>query len=135
MVLAAEVGGRWSTEARDFLVALATAKAREAPFLLESSVKAAWLFRWSCMLACTAARSFALSLVDGFGRGVVGAVLTLCDVRSEARYLRGAACGISSRGLTDPSHSLSRKKNTQKNLNNKFQTTQTKNSKKKITYN
>ena len=37
--------------------------AREAPFLLESSVKAAWVFRWSCMLACTAARSFSLSLV------------------------------------------------------------------------
>ena len=87
VVLAAEVGGRWSTEARDFLVALAAAKAREAPFLLESSVKAAWLFRWSCMLACTAARSFALSLVDGLGPGVDGAVPTLCDVLSEARYL------------------------------------------------
>ena len=87
VVLAAEVGGRWSTEARDFLVALAAAKAREAPFLLESSVKAAWLFRWSCMLACTAARSFALSLVDGLGPGVVGALPTLCDVLSEARYL------------------------------------------------
>ena len=57
-VLAAEVGGRWSTEARDFLVALAAEKAREALFLLEPSVKAAWLFRWSCMLACIAARSF-----------------------------------------------------------------------------
>ena len=87
VVLAAEVGGRWSTEARDFLVALAAAKAREAPFLLESSVKAAWLFRWSCMLACTAARSFALSLVGGLGPGVDGAVPTLCDVLSEARYL------------------------------------------------
>ena len=51
VVLAAEVGGRWATEARDFLVAVAAAKAREAPFLHESSVTAAWLFRWSCMLA------------------------------------------------------------------------------------
>ena len=65
------------------VVALAAAKAREAPFLLESSVKAAKLFRWSCMLACTAVRSFALSLVDGLGP----AVPTLCDVLSEARYL------------------------------------------------
>ena len=87
MVLAVEVGGRWSTEARDFLVALAAAKAREAPFLLESSVKVAWLFRWNCILACTAARSFALSLVGGLAPGVDGAVPTLCDVLSEARYL------------------------------------------------
>ena len=84
VVLAAEVGGRWSTEARDFLVALVAAKAREASFLLESSVKAVWLFRWSCMLACTAAHSFALSLVDGLAPGVDGAVPTLCDVLSEA---------------------------------------------------
>ena len=61
VVLAVEVGGRWSTSVRDFLVALAAAKAQETPFLLEPSVKAAWLFRWSC----AAARSFALSLVDG----------------------------------------------------------------------
>ena len=39
------------------------------------------------MLACTAARSFALSLVDGLGPGVDGAVPTLCDVLSEARCL------------------------------------------------
>ena len=39
------------------------------------------------MFACTAARSFALSLVDGLDPGVDGAVPTLCDVLSEARYL------------------------------------------------
>ena len=96
VVLAAEVGGRWSTEARDFLVALAAVKGREAPFLLESSVKAAWLFRWSCMLACTAARSFALSLVDGLAPGVDGAVCLrrgTCEVLPVAFFL----------GLTDPS--------------------------------
>ena len=68
VVLAAEVGRRWSTEGRDFLVAQAAAKAREAPFLQEPSVKAARLFRWSCMLACTVARSFALSLRADFVR-------------------------------------------------------------------
>ena len=87
MVLAAEVGGRWSKEARDFLVTLAAVKAREALFLLEPSVKAAWLFRWNCMLAGTAARSFALLLVSGLAPGVEGAVPTLCDVLSEARFL------------------------------------------------
>ena len=65
VVLATEVGGRWSQETRQFLVALAKAKSREAPPPLQGSVKAAWLHRWSCLLGCTAARSFALSLVDG----------------------------------------------------------------------
>ena len=41
VVLAAEVGGRWSEEVRKFLGALATAKARSAPVLLQSSVRAA----------------------------------------------------------------------------------------------
>ena len=39
------------------------------------------------MLACTAARSFALSLVGGLAPGVDGAVTTLSVVLSEARYL------------------------------------------------
>ena len=39
VVLAAEVGGRWSEEARKFLGALATAKARSTPVLLQSSVE------------------------------------------------------------------------------------------------
>ena len=52
-----EVGGRWSQETRQFLVALAKAKSREAPPPLQGSVKAVWLHRWSCILACTAARS------------------------------------------------------------------------------
>ena len=63
---------RWSQEARQFLVALAQAKSREAPPPLQGCVKAAWLHRWSCLLACTAARSFALSLVDGLAPGVSG---------------------------------------------------------------
>ena len=104
VVLATEVGGHWSNEARDFLVALAAAKVREAPFLLESSVKAAWLFRWSCMLACTAAHWFALSLVGGLALGVDGAVPTLCDALCEARYMR---CW---RWQSDLFHSFSLKK-------------------------
>ena len=43
VVLAGDVGGRWSSETQDFLCALAKAKARSAPPLLQSKVRSAWL--------------------------------------------------------------------------------------------
>ena len=58
VVLAAEIGGRWSEETAQFLRALAKAHARSVPLLLQSRVKAAWLRRWSNILACAAARAF-----------------------------------------------------------------------------
>ena len=64
VVLAAEVGGRWSVETAQFLSGLARAKAQSAPLLLQGRVEAAWLRRWSATLACSAARSFAVSLLD-----------------------------------------------------------------------
>ena len=64
VVLAAEVGGRLSVETAQFLSALAKAKAQSAPHLLQGRVEAAWLRRWSATLACSAARSFAVSLLD-----------------------------------------------------------------------
>ena len=72
--------GRWSQEARQFLVALAQAKSREAPPPLQGSVKAAWLHRWSFVFACTAARSFALSFVDGLAPGVNGPTPSVNDM-------------------------------------------------------
>ena len=62
--MAAEVRGRWSVETAQFLSALAKAKAQSAPHLLQGRVEAAWLRRWSATLACSAARSFAVSLLD-----------------------------------------------------------------------
>ena len=87
VVLAAEVGGRWSEEARKFLGALATAKARSAPVLLQPSVRAAWLHRWRGLLACTAARSFAESLLGNTAPGVDGAVPSMQDVLCDFRHL------------------------------------------------
>ena len=86
VVLAAEVGGRWSDEARTFLGTFARGKARSAPRLLRHSVQAAWLHRWRCLLACTAARSFALSLLDTAAPGVDGDLPSMQDVLSEGRY-------------------------------------------------
>ena len=57
VVLAAEVGGRWSKETATFLAALAKARAESSPFILQGKVKASLIRRWSAMLACSAARA------------------------------------------------------------------------------
>ena len=87
VVLAAEVGGRWSEETRKFLGALATAKARSAPAMLQPSVRAAWLHRWRSLLACTAARSFAESLLGNTAPGVDGVVPSMQDVLCDMRHV------------------------------------------------
>ena len=64
VVLAAEVGGRWSTETAQFLSSLANARAQSEPTILRGRTAAAWNRRWSAMLACSAARAFAVSHLD-----------------------------------------------------------------------
>ena len=64
VVLAGEVGGRFSAEAAQFLTGLASAKVRELPELLRGRAHPAWLRRSSSLLACAAARAFALSLLE-----------------------------------------------------------------------
>ena len=63
VVLAGEVGGRWSAETASFLTALAQHKAQGAPELLKGSVEAAWRRRWAALLSCAAAKAFAASLL------------------------------------------------------------------------
>ena len=64
VVLAAEVGGRFSEEAASFVHALAKAKSRSHPPVLRGRVREALSRRWEGILACTAAKSFAVSLLD-----------------------------------------------------------------------
>ena len=64
VVLAAEVGGRFSTEKAVFLNALAKAKSQSAPQLLRGRVRAAYTRRCEAILACSAAQSFAMSLLE-----------------------------------------------------------------------
>ena len=64
VVLAAEVGGRFSEEAATFAHALAKARSRSQPPILRGRVRAAFSRRWEGILACTAAKSFAVSLLD-----------------------------------------------------------------------
>ena len=88
VVLAAEVGGRWNVETAQFLTALARARAQEVPFVLQGRAEAAWVRRWSAILACTAVRAFTVSLLDsrpGVGKGEP--IPSVHEVMREARFL------------------------------------------------
>ena len=64
VVLAAEVGGRWSAETAQFITAPANARAESEPSTLKGRMAAAWTRQWSATRACSTARAFALSLLD-----------------------------------------------------------------------
>ena len=87
VVLAAEVGGRWSAETAQFLTALAKARAQEVPSVLQGRAETAWVRRWSAILACTATSAFAMSLLDR--RPVSGSdaiVPSVSEVMRESRF-------------------------------------------------
>ena len=87
VVLAGEVGGRFSAETAQFLTGLASAKVRELPELLRGRAHAAWLRRWSWLLACAAARAFALSLLEkDTSAGVDVPTLSAHEVMSAHRH-------------------------------------------------
>ena len=64
VVLACEVGGRWSGELLRFLYLVAEAKVRGELEEFRDLVNRAWMTRWSSLLACTAARALALFLLE-----------------------------------------------------------------------
>ena len=88
VVVALEVGGRWSEEAVKFVQLLAKAKARSVPQILRQAARAAYFHRWTGILAVAAQRALAATLlelpVDGV-EGVDGDPPCLEDVLSEAR--------------------------------------------------
>ena len=52
VVLACEVGGRWSDETCFFIAVLARAKARSEPRAIWAAARRAWHRRWSTLMAC-----------------------------------------------------------------------------------
>ena len=64
VVLAVEVGGRWSKEAAEFIWNLAQARARSTPALLRKAAAQAYYRRWTGMLAYAAANALAASLLE-----------------------------------------------------------------------
>ena len=63
VVLGIETGGRWSEEASMFVKLLAQAKARQSPPLLQTSLAAALISRWTASLSHAAMHAFAASLL------------------------------------------------------------------------
>ena len=64
VVMATEVGGRWSQEAVQFLRQLAFAKVRNEAQALRHSARLSSLRRWGTIMVCSAARAFSLSLLE-----------------------------------------------------------------------
>ena len=63
VVMAHEVGGRWSEEAWTFLSLLARVKAETAPAALRRSTEFCFLRRWAGFVAVAAQTAFAATLV------------------------------------------------------------------------
>ena len=87
VVLAGEVGGRWSDETQAFL---------RQPVPQQARARAAWLMRWRAILACSSARAFATSLLEvRAGGGCDGPTPTTADVVGEYRYVGAVApCSV-----------------------------------------
>ena len=92
VVIAGEVGGRWSSETKrwssetkNFLWCLACEKALSASSVFRGSARAAWYRRWSCLLACAAAKAFASSLVGKRGSPGAGNVPSVHQVLGDSR--------------------------------------------------
>ena len=64
VVLGMEVGGRWSTEAYNFIRTLAKYKARSKPSIIRKSVQIAYTQRWTGLLSVAAQRAFAATLLE-----------------------------------------------------------------------
>ena len=64
VVMAIETGGRWSSEAMDFVRQLAFAKAREVPSHMRFPIALVWERRWTRMLSTACSLAFASSLVE-----------------------------------------------------------------------
>ena len=64
VVLAFEVGGRWSRESWSFLRKLVKLRVRRAPQLLRRAAALGWHRRWTCLLSVTAQRALAQTLLE-----------------------------------------------------------------------
>ena len=84
VVLATEVGGRWSSEAAFFLSFLAWAKIR-LPEELQGDA-ARWTRRWQRLLSCVAAKAFVQSLLDVVPSGSDGRTLFVHEVICDDRF-------------------------------------------------
>ena len=96
VVLACEVGGRWSAEATAMVRDLVAARVREAVPLLRRSAALAWHRRWWSILSCAAQRSVAATLLDqrveAGWLGVDGPTLETSEVACGGAEALGWSC-------------------------------------------
>ena len=88
VVVAQEIGGRWSEEAFTLVDQLARAKAREAPWVLRGSALFSWLRRWTTLVSVAAQDALATTLLTGDAvdlDGADGNAPELCSVVSDNR--------------------------------------------------
>ena len=64
VVLACEVGGRWSASCVDVIRGLARHRAASEPRQLRSTARQAWRHRWWCLLSMSQQHALASSLLD-----------------------------------------------------------------------
>ena len=86
VVIPGEVGGRWSRETKAFLQSVSHGKAQSAPRILKASAQVAWYRRWCNLLACSAAKAVAVSLLEKRGDpGAGGRLPSVHEVLEERR--------------------------------------------------
>ena len=89
VVLAIEVGGRWSLELQTSVAQLAKSKAREQPLLQHKRFEQAWRMRWEAFFACAAAKAVATCLLDlRCAHGADGHTTTAWEVEAGDRHMR-----------------------------------------------
>ena len=87
VVLAMEVGGRWSGETTSFVTQLARAKVRHETAILQKRTEQAWCVRWGAMLSCGVAKAVATSLLGlRCAHGFDGDTPSTWDVEGEHRH-------------------------------------------------
>ena len=87
VVLAVEVGGRFSPETSGFLTSLAKARARTETALMRKRAEQAWRLRWCGIFGCAAAKAFAASLLKLHGAvGVDGMTPATHEVEGDFCY-------------------------------------------------
>ena len=88
VVIAGEVGGRWSNEAVSFIRHLAKARARGEPAVLKRRAEQVWRVRWCGLLTCAAARAFAASLLERRpAEGADGEAPSVDEVLNDCRFV------------------------------------------------
>ena len=84
MVLAAEVGGRCRNGS--IFVRVGQRQGEGLPEALQGDAARAWHKRWSRILSCAAAKSFALLLLDRAPTGVDGQTPSVHEVIRDDRF-------------------------------------------------